>query len=141
MHQTVNAVQNCCSDYITIYGFITNYALNYFRSFNIKKQIFGLYLHSLRKHAGELYELLCFKSINAESQEGMFGQCHRIAESTTNRHPDNIITQIMIRMQCKHAMYETTRCSNTIVKKAAAGLPNFNGTSIPFEIVSKYKDS
>ena len=84
---------------------------------------------------------MLLRSINAESQEGMFGQCRRIAERTTNRHPDNIMTQIMIRTQCKHSIYEKTRNSTTIVTKAAAGLPSFNGTCIPFELVNKYKDS
>ena len=84
---------------------------------------------------------MCLKSINAESQEGMFGQCRRIAERTTNRHPDNIITQIMIRTQCKHPIYKKTRCSNSIFRKAAAGLPDFSGTTIPFELPDKYKDS
>ena len=64
---------------------------------------------------------MCLKSINAESQEGMFGQCHRIAERTTNRHPDNIITQIMIRTQRKHPIYKKTRCSNSIVRKQPQG--------------------
>ena len=84
---------------------------------------------------------MCLKSINAESQEGMFGQCRRIAERTTNRHPDNIITQIMIRTPCKHPIYEKTRCLNSIVRKAAAGLPDFRGTTVPFELPDKYKDS
>ena len=72
---------------------------------------------------------------------GMFRQCRRITERTTNRHPNNIMIQIMIRAQCKHSIYEKTRNSTTIVTKAAAGLPSFNGTCVPFELVNKYKDS
>lgn len=108
---------------------------------NTRDKFFGLYLHSLSKHAAKQYELVCLRSINAESQEGMFGQCRRITERTTNRHPNNIMTQIMIRAQCKHSIYEKTRNSTTIVTKAAAGLPSFNGTCVPFELVNKYKDS
>ena len=107
-----------------------------------RNTLFGLYIHSLSKHAAEQYELLCLRSINAENQEGMFGQCRRIAENTTNRHPDNVIQQLMLRMQAKqNDSKRKPQNEETIVSKAALNLPHFDGTVIPHEFATKYADS
>ena len=39
---------------------------------------YGLYLHSISKHAPEQYEIVCLKSINTENQERMFGQSRHL---------------------------------------------------------------
>ena len=107
-----------------------------------RNTLFGLYIHSLSKHAAEQYELLCLRSINAENQERMFGQCRRIAENTTNRHPDNVIQQLMLRMQAKqNDSKRKPQNEETIVSKAALNLPHCDGTVIPHEFATKYADS
>ena len=107
-----------------------------------RNTLFGLHIHSLSKHAAEQYELLCLRSINAENQERMFGQCRRIAENTTNRHPDNVIQQVMLRMQAKYNdSKHKLQNEETIVSRAALDLPHFDGTVIPFEFAIKYADS
>ena len=102
---------------------------------------FGLYLHALCKHAPEQYELVCLKSVNTENQERMFGQSRLIAEHTTNRHPDNIITSILMHMQVKNEIYKTTNSSETVVSVAATCLPEFNGTFVPLDWVNRRQDS
>ena len=109
-----------------------------FQTAKSRENLFGLYLHSLSKHAPEHYELLCLKSINTENQERLFSKSRHIAEKASNRSPGNVITNILFRMQCN-----TRKSSNadTIVHKAAKSLPHFQGTQLPCEFVAKYNDS
>ncbi|KAL5510029.1 hypothetical protein EMCRGX_G005494 [Ephydatia muelleri] len=59
----------------------------------------------------------------------MFGQCRRIAENTTNRHPDNVIQQLMLRMQAKqNDSKRKPQNEKTIVSKAALNLPHFDAS-------------
>ena len=68
----------------------------------VSRQIFfGLYLHTLTCHASKQYELVCLKSCNAEHEERLFGQVKRIAENTSNRKPENILPNILLRLQAK----------------------------------------
>ena len=59
----------------------------------------------------------------------------------TNRHPDNIITSILMHMQVKNEIYKTTNSSETIVSAAATCLPEFNGTLVPLDWVNTRQDS
>lgn len=87
-----------------------------------REKLFGLYLHSLSKHAPEHYELLCLKSVDTENQERLFSKSRHIAEKASNRSPGNVISNILFCMQCN-----TRKSSNadTIVHKAAKSLPHF----------------
>ena len=90
-----------------------------------RETLFGLYLHSLSNHAAEQYELVCMRSLNTENQERLFGQSRRIADHTSNKHPSNVITSILMHLQVKKDMYSTTHGADTIVRTAAKGLPTF----------------
>ena len=103
-----------------------------------RTSLFGLYLHAISCHAPKQFELVCLKSVNSENQERMFGQCRQIAEHATNRHPENIIVNVVLRMQ-KKTIYQTN--TDTIVSKAAESLPAFDRTHFPANFINKYKDS
>ena len=64
-----------------------------------RRKMFGRYFHSLTSHAPILYRLVCLRSMNAEMQERMFGQCKAITRATSSQHPDHIITNILLRLQ------------------------------------------
>ena len=66
-----------------------------------KRKMYGIYLHALTSHTPQQYEIVCQKSINAENQERLFGQARRAAEATSNRHPENIIFTVLLRLQAK----------------------------------------
>lgn len=66
-----------------------------------KAKMFGHYLHALTAHLPTQMEIACLRSLNTESQERLFGQARQIAETCTNHHPDNIIPQVMVRLQAK----------------------------------------
>ena len=108
-----------------------------FQTVKSRTALFGLCLHSISRHAPEQYEIVCLRSVNTENQERLFGQSRRTAESVTNRHPANIITNVMLHMQAKQI--DTCKVNGaTIVSKAAKGLPEYRGTHIPIDFVTAH---
>ena len=89
-----------------------------------RNALFGLYVHSISRHAAEQYEIVCLRSANTENRERLFGKCRQTAESVTNRHPANTITNIMIHMQAKEIGTTTKVNGDTIVSKAAKARQN-----------------
>ena len=63
--------------------------------------MFGHYLYTLTFHGPTQYELASLRSLNTENQERPFDQARTIADACTNHHAENIIPQIMIRLQAK----------------------------------------
>ena len=65
-------------------------------------KLFGIYFHNICVHFPETYRIISLRSINAEDQERAFGFIKRTSEQTSNRKPNNIITDAIIRNQMKH---------------------------------------
>ena len=57
-----------------------------------KRKMFGKYFHSLTTHAPLLNRIISLRSLNAELQERAFGQANAICKTTSNYHPDHIIS-------------------------------------------------
>ena len=64
-------------------------------------KFYRLYLHSIVIHALLQYEVLCLRSVNTENQERIFQQAKTIALATTNRKPENVVLNVMLRLQAK----------------------------------------
>ena len=95
-----------------------------------RSKMFGLYLHALTAHSPTQYELVSLRSLNTENQERFFGQARAIADACTNHHAENIIPQIMIRLQAKQEQRSTlisVQKADTQVSSIAQHLP---GTTI-----------
>ena len=69
-----------------------------------KQKMFGHYIHALTAHAPTQFEITCMKSLNAENQERLFGQARQIAKKCTNHQPQNVIPQIILRLQAKQVV-------------------------------------
>ena len=65
------------------------------------QKFFGIYLHALTLHAPPQYEILNLKSANTEHEERLFGQAKQIVNNASNRHPNNVIPNILLRLQAK----------------------------------------
>lgn len=52
----------------------------------------------LSAHSGQQLEVVCLGSVNAECQEGLFGQAKNIALNTTSQM-EHVIPEIMLRLQ------------------------------------------
>ena len=108
-----------------------------------RPKMFGHYLHALTAHAPTQYELASLRSLNTENQEWLFGQARAIADACTNHHAENIIPQVMIRLQAKQEQRTaliSTEKANTQVASAAKHLPSFPGTTIKKSFI-KYRVS
>ena len=66
-----------------------------------RSKMFGHYLHAITVHSSDQYELACQRSLNTENQERLFGQARVVAQMCTNHHVDNVIPQVMLRLQAK----------------------------------------
>ena len=64
-----------------------------------RRKMFGRYFHSITSHAAILYRIVSLRSMNAETQERMFGQCKSITKATSSQRPNHIITNILLRLQ------------------------------------------
>lgn len=107
-------------------------------------RMFGHYLHALTAHCPTQYELACLRSLNTENQERLFGQARTIGESCTNHHPDNIIPQILLRLQAKqdrHIAMAAVRNGDSQVAHVAKDLPPLPGTTIKSSYIQQREDS
>ena len=109
-----------------------------------RRRFFGTYLHALTTHAPLQYEVVCQKSINAENQERLFGQGRRAAEMASNRHPDNVMSTVLLRLQAKKELgkiVHSVSAADSQVSKAASSLPVFNQTTVTKNFTDKHKHS
>ena len=54
---------------------------------------------------------MCLRSCNAKYEERLFGQAKAIAQNTTNRQPNTIVPNILLRLQAKQqkgGMFESS---------------------------------
>ena len=108
----------------------------------ITRKLYGIYLHAMTTHAPLQYEIVSKKSINAENQEGLFGQARRTAESTSNRHPENIIFSILLRLQAKKEaghMLHSINEADSQVSHAAKKLTQFSGSIFSKKFKNEFK--
>ena len=74
-----------------------------------KRKMFGNYFHSLVCHSAPTYRVICLRSLNTEFQERTFGQANGITKQTSNKNPQHIIDNAILRIQA-----EATRTLHTI---------------------------
>ena len=100
-------------------------------------------MHAVTAHIPTQFELACLRSLNAESQERLFGQARTIAESCTNHHPDNVIPQIMLRLQAKQEQHEFLASVNkgdSQVSHVARDMPHLSGTRVKSSFIKQRED-
>lgn len=109
-----------------------------------RSKMFGHYLHALTAHSPTQYELASLRSLNTENQERLFGQGRIIAESCTNHHLENVIPQVMLRLQAKqerHMAMASVEKGDTQVSHVAKDLPKLPGTTVKISFIGHRKDS
>lgn len=99
-----------------------------------RQTLFGSYLHDISCHAAPQFELVCLRSCNTEFEERLFRQVKRVAESCTNRKPQNVLGQAFIRLQVLLTEGHV-KVKETKVVRAARGLKPYMGTSIHKDFV------
>ena len=66
-----------------------------------RSHLFGIYLHHLVAHAPRIFQEVCLRSTNAESQERLFSQAKHIGLRATDRKPENVLPTILLCMQAE----------------------------------------
>ena len=89
-----------------------------------QRKMFGTYFHSLMCHSAQLYRIINLRSLNAEHQERTFNQLNSISQQTSNRHPQHVIDNAIIRIQAEKGvnglMRDVTRAQESEVSKLAS---------------------
>lgn len=104
-----------------------------------RQHLFGVYLHDLVVHAPPIFQLVCLRSTNTESQERLFSQAKHIGLKATNRKPENALATILLCMQARQKISE---CQQSIIKQdsmvssAASALSPYKGTYISKTFIS-----
>ena len=119
-----------------------------FSESNLKKmtkiKFFGHHVHALTAHIPTQLELSCQRSVNTESQERLFGQARKIGEDCTNHHADNVIPQIMLRMQAKQEQREilaSVKISDSQVTHVAKDMPQLASTCVKSTFIQEREKS
>jgi hypothetical protein len=82
--------------------------------------------------------------VNAECQERLFAQAKRIALNTTNRHADQVIPEVLFRLQMKEregTLTSSISANQTKVQTAAKSLSGYKGTVVEKEFIRCHKSS
>lgn len=67
-----------------------------------RSHLFGIYLHDVVVHAPTIYQQVCLRSTNAESQERLFSQAKHIGlKATTSWKVENVLPTILVCMQAR----------------------------------------
>ena len=66
-----------------------------------KRRLFGKYFHAISAHSCHILRIFNGRSINTENEERMFTSIKNLAKETTNKQPDNIISNVFIRYQLR----------------------------------------
>ena len=104
----------------------------------------GLYLHSLVVHAPQQMEIISLRSVNTENQERLFEQARRSASAASNRHPQNVLSTSILRLQAKTTFKQASDAAtiaDSIVSKAGASIPGYKGTIISKTFIDGRKKS
>lgn len=96
------------------------------------RKFFGRYFHSLIVHTPITYRIVSLLSINTEAQEQMFQSAKGITRTTSNKHPEHIVTNILQRVQeeCNHRNISNTieKQESEVTKLASTLAPKSNTT-------------
>ena len=100
-----------------------------------RNAFFGLYLHHLVVHAPQQYEIVSQSSVNTEAEERLFGQAKQLVIQASNRHADNVIFNILVRLQAKeligqNSVLHVLKDQYCRVKKAAANVSSYQRTIV-----------
>ena len=107
-------------------------------------KFYGQYVHALTAHIPTQLEIACQRSLNAENQERLFTQIRKIGENCTNRHPDNVIPEVMLRLQVKQEQRQIisyVKKQDSQVSSAAKDLPQVSRNEVKDTFIRHREDS
>ena len=102
------------------------------------KKMYGKYYHALIAHSHLMLRLISGKSTNTEEEERTFNTLKSITASSSNHHPDHVILNSIIRLQCKQDFEDGYhKKEQNIISKLSQSL-KIQNSEIPFWIIEQY---
>lgn len=109
-----------------------------------KRKFYGKYYHSLTSHAPIVQRIISLSSIHTEEEERTFSTVKSIAEGTTSRRHEEIITPTLVRLQAESNFKEKEDSSfkkqDSFISKLASTLPQAENSIIPHRFLLKYPE-
>ena len=65
------------------------------------RKLFGMYYHSIVKHAPIQFRLFSGRTANTEKEEAMFTATKKDTNNSSNFHPNNVMKNIIIQAQAR----------------------------------------
>lgn len=116
--------------------------------FTLKKltcrKFYGNYFHNITSHAAFQNRMISGRSSNVEEQERVFNTLKNICRTTSSNHPNQLIGNIMVRMQAEAQLkgYQAVVSNQQKqVSKLASALPAFGNSSFPTSFLIKHSSS
>ena len=69
---------------------------------NTDRKVFGGYFHNILGHAPDQLRIVSGRSANAEKEDAIFHSIKTDSKQASNHHPDNILTNALIRLQARN---------------------------------------
>ena len=106
------------------------------------RKFFGSYYHSIVKHSPFQYRLFSGRTSNTEKEESTFNSMKMFTNLASNHHSENIIVNVLVRIQAKEKLDEGKAESNykdTIFNKLYEPIEKLQAnTIISFQIIKSY---
>ena len=105
-----------------------------------RRRMFGRYFHSLTTHASLLLRIISLRSLNAEQHERMFQKAKGITKATSNNHAQQVITNIIQRLQFEEGAEGVIASQESQVKSFSLGVGPMKNTFIPTALLHQIPD-
>lgn len=105
------------------------------------RKLFGVYFHDLTAHAGCMLRLVSGQAANAEEEERMFHHIKLITKRTSNYSNDQVIPNIMVRLQAEKQMTKRDDASkqDAHISTLSKALSPLRNTRIRISMIKKFE--
>ena len=107
-----------------------------------KRRLFGSYFHAISVHAGDLFRIICLKSLAAERQERVFGEMRRLAVQTTSLRHQELIPQMLRRLKAQEMQdsgkKDSYKKQESLVSKESSRVQKIGRTVLNWQMIGQH---
>ena len=98
------------------------------------RNLFGVYYHSIAKHAPIQFRLFSSRTANTEKEETMFAAMKRDANNLSNFHLDNVTKNIIIQAHVRSKIEHTNKKKQSILPLQSIKSDQVTATKLPHQL-------
>lgn len=106
------------------------------------RKFYGAYYHAIIRHASDQYRIVSGRASNTEKEEALFQKLKKFATATSNHHPDNVISNSIVRLQAREIIQKNenkAKKTDSFVHKLYQPLKtSLANTVIPFSWIENH---